>query len=328
MSTQRRYIQAGCLYEICFRAKEGLPLPPKQVINLLITSAIARAQRDHKVHLCHYLWMSNHPHLYLIARDADQCKNFYGEVQKKLTESIKRLLGESQMNIWEGTANVAHIGDLDEAVREIAYAFANPATANLVDTIEDYPGLNTFALTNNDELTFQHKQKACWVRDRTVKPLQGPCLSERQDMLLTKQLKEANKKRPHELVLEPNLWMQCFGITSNEDIRKVNQRIHRQLWQLEEKARELRLLEGKSIVGRSKLLSEPIMKPHTPKKKERKVFVLCSVKELRISLIQQYKEFCAICRERYSEWKQSNFDNPWPPGAFRPPLPVQANAWG
>ena len=59
-------------------------------MKLLISCILARTQRDFKVDICYHLWQGNHPHIVAILKDADQARCFYMELQKKLTDAIKR----------------------------------------------------------------------------------------------------------------------------------------------------------------------------------------------------------------------------------------------
>jgi len=102
MPKSRREFKSGHLYEICFRARSGIPFVVTEYMKLIIESILARVQRDYKVTLCHYIWMGSHPHILSIFRDADQARCFYMEVEKKLTDAIKRLLGVDYLNIWKG----------------------------------------------------------------------------------------------------------------------------------------------------------------------------------------------------------------------------------
>ncbi len=43
MRNQRMY-RSKAVYELCFRAREGLPLPARPLINLLLQSALARTR--------------------------------------------------------------------------------------------------------------------------------------------------------------------------------------------------------------------------------------------------------------------------------------------
>ena len=139
-----RQIKSNHLYEICFRARENLPLPVTNYMKLLISCILSRTQRDFKVDICHHLWQGNHPHIVAILKDADQARCFYMELQKKLTDAIKRLLGLEYLHIWAGTPRVIEIPDLESAIKMIAYYYANPAAAHLVESIEQYPGLSSW----------------------------------------------------------------------------------------------------------------------------------------------------------------------------------------
>ncbi|MCB0317325.1 MAG: hypothetical protein KDD56_01110, partial [Bdellovibrionales bacterium] len=85
MPRVRRQVISNCMYEVCFRAKESIPLVATEYMKLLISSILARTQRDHKVVICHDIWNGSHPHIILVTKDSQQLINFVSEVQKKLT---------------------------------------------------------------------------------------------------------------------------------------------------------------------------------------------------------------------------------------------------
>lgn len=128
MPRRRRRIKSKGCYELCFRAREGLPLVAYDLIELIIGSAVSRTQRDDKVTLCHDLWNGSHAHIIVVTKDSSQCTRFYGEIQKRITDSIKRLLGLHYLDLWEGTAMVAEIADEEAAIERIAYLYANKSS--------------------------------------------------------------------------------------------------------------------------------------------------------------------------------------------------------
>src|SRR5262245_3172890 len=136
----RRRFYSNCMYEICFRARNGIPLPALRTIELIIKSALARAQRDGKVTICHHIWNGTHCHILLIVRDAELFVKFYMELKKKLTDAIKRLLAVKWMNIWERRVTVARVKDLEAAKERVVYLYANPAQDDLEESIDRYPG--------------------------------------------------------------------------------------------------------------------------------------------------------------------------------------------
>ena len=83
------------------RTRVGLPFVCTKYMNLIIEGIVARVQRNHKVQLCHKNFMGNHPHMIIVAKDSLECTNFYGEIKKQLTDSIKRLLGLEHLNLWQ-----------------------------------------------------------------------------------------------------------------------------------------------------------------------------------------------------------------------------------
>lgn len=327
MPRARRYIESGGVYEVCFRASDTLPLPCLFVINLIINSAIARAQRDVKVTLCHMLWMINHAHLLLVAKDATQCSLFYSEVQKKITESLKKLLGVKKLKLWSGRALVIRINDLEAAKDKIAYYYANPARANLVDTIDKYPGVNSWQAFNDNLENLEAKSTTYhkWIRQKTIPKLPSRTLTENQDKHFYRMLLSSNEES-HELTLEPNAWMKSFGVKHSEDVKIINQDILKITQQKEQKARDDRSLEGKRLWGPSALARQRIMSPHTPKESVRRIYIICSNNLERIRYIQRFKQFCLACKECYLAWKAGQTDVIWPPGAFIPPIPSLANS--
>ena len=92
--------------------------------------------------LCGYVVMGNHLHIIVVChRDEEAITKFHMELKKKLNETIKALLNEPHLLLWDGQTSVIQILDLGKAIERIAYCYANPANAHLTDTIEKYPGL-------------------------------------------------------------------------------------------------------------------------------------------------------------------------------------------
>lgn len=323
MPRRRRRIESNSCYELCFRAREGLPLVAYDLIELIIGSAVSRTQRDNKVILCHDLWNGSHPHIIVVTKDSEQCLRFYGEIQKRLTDSIKRLLGLNFLNLWEGTAMVSRIYDLDAAIERIAYLYANPAKDNLEDCIEKFPGYTSWRGYKKAQPTLEaeNSEEFPWIRMPSIPEVPDRPLTPYEDRSISRSLKESNKQR-HILTRRPNAWMACFGIESPEEISEINARILNRVREKEEEARKLR--KGK-VMGAHRLRSQKILQPHKPKKKSRKIFIICSINKLRMELIAEFKDFCAKCRDCLRRWRGGDFNVEWPPGAFKPPLPPLVN---
>ena len=87
MAHQIRVVREDTFYEVVPRAREGLPLPPTQTTNQLLTGILARIQRDEKVILCNFVDMNNHTHQHFIPKDPHNKIKFYMEYQKKVTDT-------------------------------------------------------------------------------------------------------------------------------------------------------------------------------------------------------------------------------------------------
>ena len=322
-----RQIKSGKIYEICCRARQGLPLPPNRTMKAIVKGIMARTQRDQKVTICQFLWMSNHLHILIITKDANDCVKFYTEVQKKITDALKRLLGLSYLHLWEGTPMVALIPDVFTIKDRIAYMYTNPSEADLEVSIERYPGLSSWNefLQAQDNVDSLFTSSSPWIREKALEKLPSPSLSEKQDEFFSNKFIKLSKKT-HDLVLEPNAWMKCFNIKDPLEVKAINQSIIDDIRAREQQSILRRAVTGKGVIGAHRLIHEPILKAHTPKKKSKRIFVICCDKDLRIACIKERQAFQQERNERLEQWRAGDFTSPWPPGAFRPPMPPLANA--
>ena len=324
-----RYFPANCVYEVSLRVREGLPFAPKQVIELLLKSAMARTQRDFKVTLCHFVWMGNHAHILVVGQDAERLTAYYAEVQKKITDYLKRLLGRRQLSLWETRPSVILVADYEAALNRIAYFYANPARAHLIDTIELYPGLSSYQIfsTAPHKVTHSISETIPWLRCPSIPEVPSRDLSEKQDNRICALLKETNKKL-EELTVKPHYWLTCFNTRSPEMVKEASERVMEKLRAHELDAREQRAARGLSPRGRKRLLQTPLMLEHTPKKYSRRIFIITTCNELRISYIKHVDVIWDQCRECYQRWKQRDYNFIWPPGTFPPCYPMSANVLG
>ena len=321
MSRTNRYIESSKPYELCLRVKEGLPFPCLLFIRLLLESAMARAMRGRRVIVCHYLWMANHLHIVIVIKDATSAVKFYGELQKRLTDYMKQILGVKRLRMWEGRATVALIIGVDTAIWRISYLYANPAKANLIDRIEDYPGASSWqAFSRTTKLDDSVSSYVPWIRLPAVPKVGARSITKREDRELKAALEKSTKKKEHFLI-EPNAWMLYLGVDSHE-VSEINAAILAAVREAEQKARQARERKGKKPVGAARLREQAIMKSHEPKKKDRKVFVLCLDAEPRILFIEHVKALCEQCRKLFKD----RLFLLWPPGMFRPPAGMLATA--
>ncbi len=326
MPRQRKRVISGKLYQILFRARKDLPLPPTHSMNSILESIVARVQQVYPVILSHFIFMGNHPHILAIPLDADDFKSFYDLVEKELTEAIKKLTGLEYANIWEGSPKVTLIASVDDLVTELGYIYANPATADLEDTIERYPGVSTWQqfLKARPERKATVKKLCPWIRRPMIEKLPGRALTFAQDNFYAKGMLKKAKKSSHPLTISPYAWAKTFHIEDSE-LPAIREKIIKEVRANEAAARELRREKGKRVIGRNKLRKTPVLAPHKPKKKGPALCVIAQDKDLRLMLLEEFKHFCNLCCEAYEAWRRGDMTVEWPPGAYKPPPPRTVN---
>ena len=323
----RRHILSGGIYEVCMRTAKGLPFVATSYMKQIIKGIIARVQRDHKVSLIDLTFMGNHPHIMIEAGDRDQCKRFYGEIQKQLTDAVKRLTGKKHLKLWRSNCtSVVQYGDLEAVQRRIAYLFANPARANLVDTIERYPGVTSFHAFMSAPPTLDAKvTESCpWIQAPRIRRLPSLSVTEQQDRALTEWMRSKATEH-HDLTYHPNAWMRRFGVTTTEEIQEVNAGTLRRLREFEEEARRNRILKGWKVMGAGRLRRQALDIATYEPPPSKRIFIYAVDPQIRIRMIREYQLFCERCQECYEAWKRGDFLVQWPPGAYQPAPPVTTN---
>jgi hypothetical protein len=308
-------------------------MPPNQTSNEIKLGILGRTQRDSKVELCHFVDMNNHSHTLAVSNDCKKLSDFYMEVQKKTTDAVKALLRIRSLTLWEGRPTVAKVATLEDAIERIAYIYCNPSNASLCESIEEYPGINSWSvfLQCEPHVDAEVEINARWYPVSEIPKLPARSLSPKLDSLLHQKLVASEKAMSHPIIVKPFKWLEVYGVIEPERIEMVRQKIIAQVREKERANAEARLASGKRSIPRSVLVREPYMRSHTPKRKERKIYLICGDRELRMELLEGFRNIFARCRECYRKAKEG-LRVEWPPGTFIPwfppgftfPLPVTA----
>jgi hypothetical protein len=320
MPRTRRVIQKSVVYEVISRASRGLPLPPTETTNEILKGIYGRSFRDGNVTLCNFVEMNNHSHQHSIPLQPEALPKMYGEMKKGITESLKALLGLDYLTLWEPRATVAILPCFEDVVARLVYLFCNPAKAALVDTIDDYPGLSSWeafkscspSVDATVTIPVRYYHKAAIPRLP-----EGNVLSADQDRMMLADLHRSEDVFEETLEIRPLAWLKIFGITRKEKIEQIRKRVIKMVYEEEEK---YRLARTHPVIGPEALKRQEYFKPHTPRKRERKIFVICNDPELRVKIIQFVQSISAKCRECYEQAKRG-IAAIWPDGVFLPWLP-------
>ena len=147
----------------------GLPFTCNVLMKMLIAGAMAKAQSLYPAIICHFLWMGSHYHMILASRAGD-ISPFVGYFQGEIAKCLKRLAPNFfQGDVWVDRFREQKLCTSEDVIEKIVYLYANPARANLVDSIKDYPGLSSYN-TFTKELGGTLER---WVSPRLITALHG-----------------------------------------------------------------------------------------------------------------------------------------------------------
>ncbi len=309
-------------------------MPPTKTSNEIRLGILGRAQRDNKVELCHFVDMNNHSHSMAVSITGENLSKFHMELKKKTTDAVKALLGLASLSLWEERTGVFKIATLEDAIARVVYIYCNPSNAGLCSSVDNYPGLSSWSAFKECEpsIDAQVVIYARWypVAEIPRLPLERS-ISPRQDAALYQELKASENAVDHPVVLKPFKWLETYGVTEPQEIEKIRQRIVNGVRDRERANALARAKSAAPTISAAALKQAPYMKLHKPKRKERKIFLICSDRDLRLRLLESFRHTIWRCRECYQKAK-AGIRVEWPPGTFTPwfppgfvfPVPVHA----
>lgn len=319
---KRRMLRSKKMYDLCFRSLQGLPLPARALTTLLIESIMGRLLRSEDVIVCSYVWMSNHVHMQVFSLDCKALINFHGRLKKTLTDFLKRLLTISRLHLWDDDTTLGAVLDLEAAIERVVYTYLNPVRAGIVRSIDDYKGCNTWKefLSVPPDVNAVVEKEVPWVLATDIEPLShdNPSLSEERSLIDLIQERTSSRVRQTVRIM-PFKWLQVFNVIEPAQIEEIRKRIITRV--REEEAR----LSPKKVPPR-RIEGFIVTNVYIPRKKERKIFMYCSCKELRLAFLSEYRRFIRKCIQCYQLMKRGATDIPWPPACCRPPTPHLCNA--
>ena len=249
MANRKLYIH-GTVVEVCFRTEEGLPLPAKPYVKVILESILARAHTLYPVTICHCLVMANHLHMLIVVDDPACVPAFIGYLKGESAHAINRLRGRKKRTVWSDGFDSPIILDAENAIKAIVYIYSNPQRADLVESIEKYPHFSTWEafLAGGEERTVLR------IPRDSIPALPKRTLSFSEQNELARKLKEEGREECL-LVFDPDAWMECFNGLANKEPDEVNRVIIERLRDQEEALNSAR---KKPVMGAHALMLEPI----------------------------------------------------------------------
>lgn len=322
MTRPPKFFFNGAIYFVTTSVEEGFMFPPNETTKEVILKSLAQAQKLHDVEILDIIVQPTHVHLMIRAIDPSDLSSFMKCFKCEVAHAINGILGRGSKTVWCSRYDSPYIPDLATAMAKIAYIYANPSNDNAVDTIDQFPGFNTFHLresiasgvmTSHEALIATHyipRPEFTKIKNHTPEGYKAY-----RDRLIK------NKKRNF-LTLKPNALFHQFGITDEKEIKRLTAEILAEVRRREEVNRAQRQAEGRSLIGAKRLMATPIGAPYTPQRSGKRMRTHCNDLELRIETLTWMRELRNKARSVYERWKLGDFSVPFPMGLF-PPAPVR-----
>ena len=296
--------------------EEGLLLLCNPLVEILLKSALARAQALHPVTICHFLFEATHVHFLLVVNNPDDVRGFAERFKTESAHYINRLLGRNKRTVWCKGYDSPVLLTEEDVIDKIVYIYTNPAKDALEESIGEYPGLSSWKMfAGNDR---EHSWN--WIHRTAVPNINNKRLSLKEYGLIAGGIR-AKANECQTFRIEPNAWMKCMDMDVASNKAVINSEICRRIVGKEEEYRRNRRAAGKGVIGKAALLREQLEPNHRPDRSGRRSWCISSNRELRRSFISYIKELIQKAWDVYQRWRLGDFSLAFPPGLYPPAMP-------
>lgn len=314
MARPRKIIINRTVLFITTSLEEGILLTANPLMVAIILSALARAQFHHNLRICRVCVQATHVHLIVVVDNPDDVKGFMERFKTESAHAINRLLGRQKRTVWCEGYDSPVLLTAEDVVEKIAYIDLNGVKDNLVESVREFPGLSNYNIPKSVECPY--------IRRSTISKLDAKLYTVNEYKACRDNLfKKA--KSSHTFTLHPDSWMECFNIQEEEKAlwhSKISERIEDR----EKDFKAKRKWEGKKVLGRQRLISQPLDPSYVPNRSGRRTWCISHDIELRKKFINWIKSMIDRAKEILSRWKQGDFSQAFPLGLYPPAMPKQA----
>jgi REP element-mobilizing transposase RayT len=264
--TAPRRIVPGETYFITRRCTQRTYLlRPDAETNAIFAYCLAEAAERHHIDLVGWNPMSNHHHA--IAHDPEgRLPAFLEHFHKMMAKAMNARWGRAE-NFWSSEETcVTRLVTNHDILEKLVYVLCNPVAADLVDRVQDWPGLSSLAYMGKKET--KHHRPKFYFRNADDSPM---------PKIVTLRAKVPSR------------------ITKHESAASFWDRVRKAVREREATLRERRMKEKRRVMGRKAVLRTP----HTEAPKTEAVrgklrpHIACKDKERRLLELEALKEFRA-----------------------------------
>jgi REP element-mobilizing transposase RayT len=316
-----KYHPNGSVLFVTFTVEEGLLLLSNPLCKAIIKSCLAAAQNLYPVRISHLLVEASHMHMVITVYNPEHVPSFMTHLKTESAHMINSLLGRKKRTLWCEGYDSPTVLTFAKAMMVTAYIYSNPAKDNLVRSIDDYPGLSSWQMFKSGECL------KVWKRLRRPQFRALP----KDSHNLRGYTKEAGRlladsAESQTFLLEPNAWLEAFGITGQAEQQRINARVIERVRTLEERAARVHKRDKKSIIGRERLTTQRIDLTYRPRRKGKRMWCLAERRAIRMAYIRMFKKSKKEARRVLALWRQGDMTGRYPPGLYPLSFPKLANA--
>jgi REP element-mobilizing transposase RayT len=300
----------GKAIEICTSTREGLPFVATPYMEVLIKGCLAEAQSRYPITICHLVVMANHIHILAVVQAPQAVPEFMRHFKTELAHSLNRLLGRTG-NLFEEGYFSAPILSPEKFLDRMLYLYSNPAKDNCVDSISQYPGINSY----RSLLGGSSSERCKRIPRDAIPPLPLKNLSLHEQQRFAEELLDAEDAEEHVLSYEPWAWLSCYSEMRDPNFQTI---LTNFLSTLFEREKELAAERKTQPMGPDKLRRQDPRKAFKPQREGVRTICLSHCPEQRKKFVQWFKTEQAAARHVFQKWKQGDFSQLPPPGFFAP----------
>jgi len=315
-----KYHPSGSVLFVTFSIEEGLLLLSNPLCLAIIRSCLAAAQKLYPVRICHLIVEATHIHLVVVVRNPDDIPSFLRHFKTESAHALNSLLGRNKRTIWCDGYDSPRVLTLTKTISVIGYIYANPAKDNLVGSVDEYPGFSTWKMFLKGEFT------KFWKRIR--RPQYRALTPDSHNLSgytreAARLLSDSNELE--QFTLEPNAWLEAFGVTDVEQQEQINARVIALVRYREQRAERKRERQRKRVMGRERLMRQELDVTHRPERKGKRMWCLSDNRAARVEYIRSLKKLKQEARRVLALWRMGDTLAKYPPGLYPPSMPKLAN---
>lgn len=152
-------------------------MTPSAEVNDIIIGCIGRAQMVYPVGLHGFVFMSNHYHMLISVRDAEQCADFLRHLNSNIARELNRLLKQHGA-FWHCRFHGIRVDDTEQdQMDRLRYMLSHGVKEGLVRGVREWPGASSvpWLLDGEPIRGTWHDRTAAWDagRRKNFKPIPG-----------------------------------------------------------------------------------------------------------------------------------------------------------